>query len=67
LVYFSPFWYSVPRKIWQPCLLQIWNLFCTTPSDTNRIASICVGVCRTTSKGDVCTYSTKIICRINTP
>jgi hypothetical protein len=20
LVYFSPFWYVVPRKIWQPCL-----------------------------------------------
>jgi hypothetical protein len=19
LVYFSPFWYVVPRKIWQPC------------------------------------------------
>jgi hypothetical protein len=19
LVYFSPFWYFVPRKIWQPC------------------------------------------------
>jgi hypothetical protein len=22
LVCFSPFWYVVPRKIWQPCLLQ---------------------------------------------
>jgi hypothetical protein len=20
LVHFSPFWYFVPRKIWQPCL-----------------------------------------------
>jgi hypothetical protein len=22
LVYFSPFWYFVPRKIWQPCRSQ---------------------------------------------
>jgi hypothetical protein len=20
LVYFSPFWYAAPRKIWQPCV-----------------------------------------------
>jgi hypothetical protein len=29
LVYFSPFWYFVPRKIWQPCrrvdfMNQLW-------------------------------------------
>jgi hypothetical protein len=23
LVYFPPFWYVVPRKIWQPCLVML--------------------------------------------
>jgi hypothetical protein len=23
LVYFPPFWYVVPRKIWQPCVRQL--------------------------------------------
>jgi hypothetical protein len=23
LVYFPPFWYFVPRKIWQPCLTHL--------------------------------------------
>jgi hypothetical protein len=29
LVYFSPFWYFVPRKIWQPCEGDVINPFCT--------------------------------------
>jgi hypothetical protein len=48
LVYFTPFWYFVPRKIWQPCSLVVepfYALFTNTirhvvRHDTQKIGSI---------------------------
>jgi hypothetical protein len=36
LVYFFPFWYVVPRKIWQPCSMRkSWAFALVKQADTS--------------------------------
>jgi hypothetical protein len=46
LVYFSPFWYVVPRKIWQYCLqaLQTKTMYHLCDSISKKIVTLgCIG------------------------
>jgi hypothetical protein len=41
LVYFFPFWYVLPRKIWQPCCIT-WRNFRTLSMSTRILQNKCI-------------------------